>query len=302
MLRIYDSEMNHMDWDGLRLLLAVHEAGSLRAAAGVVGVSQPTLGRRLRALEESLGQPLVLRHARGMALTDEGRAVLQAARRVDAQVADLRRALSGRATAVSGRVRVSCTEPVATDLLGPSLIQLRDDHPELAVDVVVDAHASDLDRRDADIAVRMFQPRRASLVARRLGSTFTGFYASRAYLARHGRPEALPDLVRHRVIGPDRDPLFVQQAASMGFSAEQMTYRTDSFATVLSWVRQGVAIGALLGCVANRDPELVGLLQPLVEHPVWLVTHPDLRAAAPVDAVWQRLAADLPLLLKPVGP
>jgi DNA-binding transcriptional LysR family regulator len=229
-----------------------------------------------------------------MALTDEGHAVLEAARRVETELDALRRTLSGRATEVSGRVRVSCTEPVAMELLGPSLVRLRDDHPGLAVDVVVDAHASDLDRRDADIAIRMFQPRRASLVARRLGSTFTGFFASRAYLERHGVPEVLPDLARHRVIGPDRDPLFVQQAARLGFSTEQMTYRTDAFATVLSWVRQGVAIGALLGCVAQRDPELVMLLEPLVEHPVWLVTHPDLRGSAPVDAVWRRLADDLP--------
>jgi DNA-binding transcriptional LysR family regulator len=283
--------MNHLDWDGLQILLAVHAAGSLRGAARTLHISQPTLGRRLASLEEQLGSPLLIRHARGVLLTEDGLVALDAGQRVATELDALRRTLSGRTAQVAGRVRVSCTEPIA-ERLGASLITLRQEHPALKVDVVVDAHASDLDRREADIAIRMFDPTSPSLVARKIGETFTQFYASRAYIAAHGRPAGFDDLDRHAFIGPDRDPLFVGQAKAMGFHRDQMAYCTDATAIVKRWVTEGVAIGALLGCSVGDD--LVPLLTPLARHPVWLVTHPDLRGSATVSAVWKRLAADLP--------
>jgi len=283
--------MNQLDWNDLRLLVAVHHEGSLRAASTHLDISQPTLGRRLQRLEAQLGVPLVVRHARGVQLTAEGETAVAVGRRMADEVGGLRRALTGRAAEVAGRVRISCTEPVATAVLPTSLARLRHDHPRLAVDVVVDAHASDLDRRDADIAVRMFQPRRASLVGRRVATTATRFYASHTYIERHGRPQALEDLLHHAVIGPDRDPLFVRQAEALGVSLDRLAYRTDSFATVRGWVERGLAIGALLEVVGTG---LVPLLQPLAVHPVWLVTHPDLRGARTVSAVWDRLVTDLP--------
>lgn len=283
--------MNQLDWDGLQLLLAVHEAGSLRGAAKGLGISQPTLGRRLEALEGQLRTPLVVRHARGVHLTPEGEVAVAASRRVRSELTELQRALTGRATEVVGRVRVSCTAPVAMRVLPPSLLRLASDHPRLSVDVVVDAHATDLDRGAADIAIRMFPPERLSLRARRVGTTRTRFYASPEYVGSHGLPERLEDLAAHRVIGPDRDALFVRQAERLGFDRESMTYRTDSFPTVWAWVAAGVAIGALLEVMGEG---LVPVLEPIAEHPVWLVTHPDLAPSATVSAVWSRLVEDLP--------
>ncbi len=283
-----------MDWDALRVLLAVAEHGSLRSAAERLGVSQPTLGRRLKALEEDLGTALLVRHPRGVELTPEAQAALDVARAVGTRVEGLERVLAGRVARVAGRVRVSCTGPVATEVLPPSLARLRAAHPELGVDVVEDALATDLHRRDADLAIRMFPPDQASLVARRVGTTRTQLYASRAYLARRGRPETLADLAQHDLIAPDRSPLFVAQARKLGFDLDLAAFRTDSFAATMAWVRAGLAIGGLLAAAADRDPELVPLLEPLTEHPVWLVTHPDLLGSAAVRAVWDQLAADLP--------
>jgi len=295
----YDSWVNHLDWNDLQLLLAVAQAGSLRGAARQLDLSQPTLGRRLRRLEASLGAPLLVRHARGVHLTDQGEAVVAASQRLQAEVTGLRRALTGLSHDVAGRVRVSCTEPVASMVLPGTLHRLRATHPRLAVDVVVDAHATDLERRDADVAIRMFPPQRAALVGRRLATTHTAFYASTAYLERHGRPERLEDLLEHVVIGPDRDPLFVRQAESLGVSLDRLAYRTDAFSTVRAWVREGLAIGALLEPSARG---LVQVLPPIAEHPVWLVTHPDLRGAATVAAVWDQLVADLPGAFAPPEP
>lgn len=289
-----------MDWDGLRLLMVVAAHGSLRGAAGELGISQPTLGRRLRDLEDGVGVPLLVRHARGVELTLEGQAAVEAARAVAGQLDTLQRGLSGRRAEVRGRVRISCTEPVAMEALPGSLRQLRREHPRLAVDIVVDARASDLDRREADLAVRMFQPQHASLIARQIGASFTAFYASRAYLEAHGRPTSLAELMQgHDLIAPDREPLFVRQAAALGFDLDLAAVRTDSFATTAALTRAGVAIGALVGTLADRDPDLVRLFEPLNEYPVWLVTHPDLFTSASVRAVWDRLVEDLPPFFAP---
>lgn len=299
----YDSLMNHLDWDGLRLLLAVVDAGSLRGAADTLSISQPTLGRRLRALESAVGAPLLLRHARGVTLTDAGRATVALARGLSEQLTAHRRALAGHEAEATGRVRLACTEPVGEQVIAPILGSLRARHPALGVDLVVSATASDLDRREADLAVRMFRPTQPNLIARRVGGCFTAFYASRAYVARRGRPADLIDLATHDGVGPDRIELFVRQAGALGVDLEQLAYRTDSPAVTRALVRAGAAIGALLGPMADADPALVRVMGPIAEHEVWLVTHPDLWTSRPVRAVWDHLAAHLPEALSPrTGP
>ena len=284
-----------LDWDSLQALLAVAEAGSLRGAAGSLQISQPTLGRRLRALEEALDTPLLVRHARGVDLTAEGQVVRERAEQIAAQIVGLRRTLSGRREALSGRVRLSCTEPVALEVLPSILAGLATEHPALAVDLVVDAHASDLDRREADIAIRMFQPEQPRLVARRVGGSGTAFYGSVGLVERLGRPVDMEDLLaRFPMIGPDRDPLFVGAARALGFDLDGCRYRTDSFGLTLTFSRAGLGVGALVTSIADRDPGLVRLLEPIQRYPVWLVTHPDLLGSAVVRAVWERLGATLP--------
>lgn len=281
------------DWEALRLLRCVAERGSLRGAALVSGVSQPTLGRRIAALEASLGARLLVRHARGVSLTPDGVAAVEVARSVAERVAGLRRGVDGRRQDVVGRVRIACTPPVAAHGLPPVLRALREAYPALRVDVAVSVMSADLDRRDADLAIRMFAPKGAQLVARRVGQTFTAFYGSPEYVARRGAPASFAELASHDVIGPDREPLFVRQVEALGFSVDQLAHRTDDLLAVEAMVRAGLGLGALLGAVAERDPGLVRVMPPLIEHPVWLVCPPDLFASAPVRAVWDALAERL---------
>ena len=288
------AKLDNTSWDSIRVLLAVDEEGSLRQAARRVGLSQPTLSRRLRELETQLGHALMIRHARGVSFTTEGLAVLEMARGVQDRMNELQRGLDGRRQEIAGRVRISCTEAVAMEVLPPTLDRLREEHPGLYVDLVADSQASDLDRREADLAIRMFQPTRPSLVARKVGEAYTAFYASQSYIDRHGRPTTFDDLQNHAVIGPDRSPVFVEVVRQMGFDPETLAYRTDNLATMHAWVRAGLALGGLLSTVANPDPSLVQVLPPINRYPVWLVSHPDLFGSAAVRAVWEKFAADLP--------
>jgi DNA-binding transcriptional LysR family regulator len=296
-----DSYLNQLDWDGLRLMSVVAHHGSLRRAAAALGISQPTLGRRLRDVEMAVGTTLVVRHARGVTLTDAGHAAVAAAVNMQKVVRSFQRSMSGATGEMRGRVRVACTESVAVGVLLPSLRALRRKHPGVFVDVVVSATASDLDRREADIAIRMFQPKQPNLRARRLGTATTSFYASRAYVEEWGRPTSVSELTKHDAVGPDREPLFVRQAQALGVDVSQLPWRTDAFSVMRALVHQGIAVGALNGPMADDDPNLVLCFGPIAVHPVWLVTHPDLWSSQVVRAVWGQLSADLtPVFSQPV--
>ena len=284
---MHDAPGNRLDWDGLRLLLVLHDHRSLRAAARELGISQPTLGRKLRALDDTLGTPLVLRHARGVTFTEAGESAVAVARQMQGAVSGFQREVAGQAQEVAGRVRVACTPAVAQHVLVPSLPILSHLHERLGIDVVVGVGASDLDQREADIAIRMFPPRNPNLKARRVGRAWSQFYAAAAYRDRFGLPTTLHELMAHRLVAPDREALFLRQARAMGFEPSEAAFRTDDYGVSLSLVESGQAMAVLLGPVMRNG--LIPVLEPLVEHPVWLVTHPDLWSSVPVRVVWAQL-------------
>lgn len=276
-----------MRWDLLETFLRVAEAGSLTGAAERLSSSQPTVTRELRALEQELGVPLFARHARGVTLTERGAELLPLAREVEATVQKLHRRASGLRQEPTGTVRISANEPIAVHALPPALAELRAEYPRLRLEVVVDNSASDLSRREADLAVRMFRPEQLDLVARRLGPLAIGLYAHARYLAERGEPQGLDDLAGHTLIGFDRDTFWLAAIREMGLRSEQFALRTDSMLVQTEAVLAGAGIGALHVPLASRHRELSRLLEPYSPPPLelWLVHHEDLRGDPAIRAV-----------------
>lgn len=281
------------DPDAVRVFAAVAATGSLSRAAEQLGLSQPTVGRKVRALEERVGQPLVARHGRGVALTDAGFELAHAAQEVAAALGrfDLLARAQGRE--VGGLVRVSASEPVAAELLPGWLAELRASRPRIQVALAADNRVSDVAHREVDVAIRMFRPTTGELVAVRVGESPMGLYASRAYVARRGAPATVAELREHDAIGFDRDPRFVRafRAVIGDLAAERLVLRTDAHGPALGATRAGIGIGAVQRVIAARYPELVpieaGVALPSLE--VWLVTHRDLRKSRLVRAVFDSL-------------
>ncbi len=165
------------DWTLYRSFAALLAEGSLSGAARALGLTQPTVARHLDQLEAALGRRLFLRSPRGLSPTDAARAMAPAAAAMVAAAAALRRAAADEAGTVAGTVRISASEVFAAERLPPILAALRARHPGLAVEVVASNASEDLLRRDADIAVRMFDPVQSALVARRLGDVELGLHA-----------------------------------------------------------------------------------------------------------------------------
>ncbi len=284
------------DWSLYRSFLAVLETGSFSAAARALGLTQPTVARHVDELEREIGRDLFVRTPRGLAPTDTGRAMQPHAETVARAIAALQRTATADETGASGTVRVTASEIVAVEWLPPILVRLAREHPGVRVELALSNEAENLLERAADIAVRMFAPTQAALVAKRLPPFHLGFHAHRAYLAARGTPTCLADLAGHDIIGPDRLPIDLESIVGAGAPLPAgFRLATDSFVMQLAAIRAGLGIGICQVEAAARDPDVVHLLPDVVRHalPLYIVMHEDLKSSPRCRAVFDALVEGL---------
>lgn len=287
--------MNNLPWNLVRSFLAVARLGSLSAAARSLGVSQPTLSREIQALETITGLNLFRRTTQGVELTPQGQTLVEAADEMNSAADRFARQASGLSEELQGDVRISANELVGVYLLPPAIAALRDQYPALHIEIVITNRASSLNKREADIALRMFTPTQPDLVARRLPDLELGFYAHRDYLLRYGEPEDIETFKRHSVIGYDEGMDFIDGAAQLGyqFVRDNFVLRTDHMLAQLALLRAGAGICGTHVDLASRWPELVRILRwvELPALPFWCVTHRDVQYNSRIREVMQFLIA-----------
>ena len=157
-----------MDWDDIKVFLAVARAGSLGGAARALGQTQPTMGRRLKAFEERLGQPLFQRSAEGFVLTDLGEQVLAHAERMEEEALGFARRLAGQGDEPEGLIRVSASDWFGLHVLAPVFARFRSAHPRVCIELITDSRLFNLSRREADLVFRIRPFDSADVVQRRL--------------------------------------------------------------------------------------------------------------------------------------
>lgn len=282
------------DWSLIRSFLAVAEAGSLSAAARTTGISQPTLGRHVQAVEAALGVTLFTRVAQGLALTEAGRALVPAARAMRAAAAELALTARSQAAGIAGTVRITASRVVSHAILPPILARLRQSEPGIQIDLVPSDTTENLLFGEADIALRMYRPTQGDLVARQIGAVPLGLYAARSYLDRRGRPATLDDLMHHDFIGQDRMDQIIRVMRALGMEVDRSFFpvRCDDPLTYVELVRAGCGLGGILRAVGDADPALerIDLVADLPSLPVWLTAAPRLRQSPRLRRVWDALA------------
>ncbi len=292
-MNTYDSMR---DWADVRLFLAVHEHGSLVAAAEHLELTQPTVGRRLAALEERFGTPLFVRSGRRMKLTDAGNAILDSARRMQQEMYSIGRAADVQAQGLCGQVTVSATEGTGTEWLTPLLLEFHARYPDILVNMQIENRNVNLVQREADVALRLGQPTQPDLIARRLVRVGFGLYAANSYLDGRRHPvRDLSDLVHHELVGVARTPDRVLSPFEKPLPIPpqaRFSYVTNSPAAQIIAVRAGFGIGVVSHRWAAMTPGLVRLLPDLslMEVDMWLVTHEELRYSARIRAVSEFIA------------
>lgn len=168
-----------MEWSDLKLFLAIARFGTLGAAARSLGLTQPTMGRRLRALEASLGQTLFQRTTDGFVLTDEGASVLAGAERIEEETLAMERALAGGSRQLDGFLRLSSSDWFGAHVLSPVLAEFSRVHPKIVVELLTDSRLLSLSRREADLVFRIAPFTETEVISRKLLHIEYGLYISR---------------------------------------------------------------------------------------------------------------------------
>jgi DNA-binding transcriptional LysR family regulator len=292
-----------LNWSTMKDFLAVAESGTLSGAARKLGVSQPTLTRRMASLEESLRVDLFRRSPRGLELTEAGEALLAPAREMELAAHAVELAATGHEGGLSGLVRLTATEGVAQDWLMPQLARFRREHPGIDFEIIVANSAVNVLRREADIAIRLGRPAQKELVAQRVAELSLGLYAAHSYVELHGAPQSRAELAEHEAIAFAESDRYTGAGSWLEqiVAPARIVCRANTLGGQRAAIRAGLGIGGQACFIAGRDPELVRLL-PSIEMRLetWLVTHPGLRRSrrirAVLDFLAERLREDKPLL------
>lgn len=286
------------DWNDLRHFLAVARAGSTLAAAKVLGTSQSTVHRRLTELEERIGRPLVKRHATGYRLTELGEHLLPYAERAEEAMAAFERQSLASDTDLSGTVRVTCASTLADRLANSPLIDMfQARYPSLRVELEITDRLLDLSKGEADVAIRLGEPRDESLIGRKIAKVPWAVYASHSYIERHGRPERPQDIEHHVVIAYDGEIADYSAARWLRSVAPRarVAARSENWPGYVLAVKSGAGLGPLPIHHGDRESELVRLIDTdpeLVSH-FWLLMHRDMRRTPRVRAFFDFFVAEL---------
>ncbi len=265
------------DWNRARAFLVTVEEGSLSAAARALNMTQPTLGRQVRSLEQELGVALFERGNRGLELTPTGVELVEHVRAMGTAATQLSLGATGRAQSIEGSVCISAMEVIAAYVLPPVLKRLRDAQPGIEIEVIASNATSDLKRREADIALRAYRPGQPDLIARKLFDMAWRLYAARGYLDQLGNPDSVEALSGATFIGFSRSEEFRRLLESRGVKLTTANFRIISENHLLQWelIKLGMGIGGMMEEVGDAEPLVRRVLPGLAPFTgeLWLVTH-----------------------------
>lgn len=282
------------DWNHVRAFLATVEEGSLTAAARALGLTQPTLGRQVAALEEELDVALFERVGRSMELTPSGLELLDHVRSMRDAANRISLAAAGQSQTTTGTVRITASDILSVYVLPPVLMRLRELAPRLEIDVVAANDIRDLQRREADIAIRHVRPEQPDLIARLVREAKAYLYASTSYLDRHGRPTSLKDLINHEFISFGDTDRMIGFMYELGLPLTNENFRLNSANGIVAWelARQGFGIAPMsenVGATTKGMERLLPDMDPIV-FPVWLTTHRELHSSRRIRLAFDTLA------------
>jgi DNA-binding transcriptional LysR family regulator len=293
------------DWNQARAFLVTAEEGSLSAAARALGMSQPTLGRQVDALEEELGVVLFERAGRGLVLTPNGLELLDYVRAMGDAASRVSLAASGKAEAIAGTISITGSEIYCAHLLPEIVGKLRRAQPAIEIEIVASNQTVDLRRREADIAIRSYRPTQPELIAKKVADDPARFYATPGYLKRIGNPKDAKALsASAEFIAFEHGTRFVDAYNALGLSISQDRLPLTTLNHLVHWemVRAGIAVGMAPESIGDRDRKVVRVLpHELKPMPfeIWLTTHRELNTSRRVRTVFDFLAAELSARLAP---
>ncbi len=283
------------DWNDVQVFLAISRGGSLAAAARTMKVNHSTVFRRLNAFEDALGVRLFERLPSGYALTPEGESIRAEAEAVEGNVIALERKIAGRDFALRGDIRITTPHGLAIGFIAQYLPDFIARYPGIRIEIAASDSDFDLNRREADIALRATTQPPEHLVGRQVASLCWWVYGGTTYIERMGRPTGMDELAQHRLIGADsafqRLPVFAWLQKNVPDDA--IVARAGDLDTMAALAREGVGLALLPSDQHLPDLQRLFPVEPRFTGQLWLLTHPDLRHVARIKAFMEFLTERL---------
>jgi DNA-binding transcriptional LysR family regulator len=264
-----------MDWDKLRIFYAVAEAGSFTHAGETLNLSQSAVSRQISTLEESIGVSLFHRHARGLILTEEGELLHSTAGEIFGKLAMIEGQLADSKQLPEGPLRITVAEFIGSTWLAPKLEQLRREHPDIQLTMLLDDRILNLGMREADAAIRLYKPEQPDLIQKHLTDIHFHVCASKDYLKKNGTPKSVKDLKSHTLIGypdnvpaPFADPNWLFRMAEIESDSNRNTIQLNSIYGIYEAVKSGAGVAALPDYLIAKDKDIVTILPDAIRPPV----------------------------------
>jgi len=276
-----------IDWNDLHHFVVLAREGTLSAAARALHVDHVTVARRVAALEAATALKLVDRRARSYALTDDGRRIATAASTMEEAAFAVGRAAQAAKPDIDGEVTISAPPNLASSVIAPQLIRLRQQHPGIRIKLIGEKRRASLNRREADVALRLLRPVETGLFVRKIGRFGFSLYGTPVYLDKTP-PHALAFIGYDASMAESPQEIWLRTIVG----EREVVLRTNDLETQIAAARSGLGVAALPHYLGDGDPGLRRhvVTQKPVSRDVWLVVHRDLRQVPRVRVVMEFLA------------
>ncbi|MGL1922476.1 MAG: LysR family transcriptional regulator [Hyphomicrobiales bacterium] len=294
--------MQNLDWNLLNSFLAVANLGSLSKAANSLGSTQPTIGRHIEQLETKLDIRLFDRTQKGYKITELGMQLAEQAKNMKQYADNISLIAAGKSQQVAGTIRITASEMVAVNHLPKAIFKIKHKHPEISFEIVANNGTDNLLEREADIAIRMYQPHQDDLISRKVNDLEMGIFVSENYPRFQEAIQLsianIDNFFTHDFIGYDRETMIIDGFKQLGIKLNGKTIDRDFFKIrsdthEVSWqsLKAGLGISFQLISSCQNQPDLHRILPEfeLGTMPVWLTAHRELKTSRRIRLVYDQL-------------
>lgn len=283
----------NFDWNKAKAFLVTAEKGSYSAAAKALNLTQSTLGRQVQALEDELGVVLFERVGKGIQITPIGLDLIEHVKSMAESAGKLSFAAMGQSEELEGSVAITASEANSAFLLPPVIKKLRNLAPGIQIEIVAKNDSADLRKREADIAVRNFQPKQPDLIMKQVADSKANFYATKDYIKENGPFKTIKDLSKADFISVGKMSGIIE-----GVNAFGLNLTTDNFSVVtenhyVHWnlVKSGLGVGIMPHSIGDRDKSVERILKSFegMSFSTWIVCHRELRTNRRIRFVFDQL-------------
>jgi DNA-binding transcriptional LysR family regulator len=288
-----DYKTLNFDWNRAKAFLVTAEKGSYSKAAEALQLTQSTLGRQVQALEDELGVVLFERAGKGIQITPIGLDLFEHVKSMAECASKLSMAAMGQSEELEGIVTISASEANSAFLLPPIVKKIRALAPGIRIEIVAKNDSSDLRRREADIAVRNFQPKHPDLIMKKIPDSLGNLYATKAFIKKNGPFNSMKDLSRASFVSIGDMVGFIEGLKNFGIELTKDNFPIITESHFVHWnmVKEGLAIGIMPHSIGDKDKSVERVVKSLkgIPYPTYIVSHRELKTNRRIRFVFDLL-------------